>query len=168
MRKLKSFEVTLRFPNLDTIEKWELLCFSNASFSNLKSRSSQVLWCFYVVTTNTLLLHESKKKLKRVVKITLFAETLALEEALGSCFMIKLLLCGLANKEMHHDIFQIDCYNDNKSLEDTVNSIKTVTEKRLEVDVCIIREMIEKKQTSKCNNIILWIEFMNLYIYRDR
>ena len=41
MRKLKSVEVTFRFPNLDTIEKWELSCFSNASFSNLKSRSSQ-------------------------------------------------------------------------------------------------------------------------------
>ena len=86
------------------------------------------------------------KKLKRVVKSTLLAETLALEEALESCFMIKLLLCELVNKEMHHDLFLIDCYTDNKSLVDTINSTKTITEKRLEVDVCIIREMGEKNK----------------------
>ena len=106
-----------------------------------------------------------KKKIKRVGKITLFAETLALEEALESCFMIKLLLCGLANKEMHPDLFQIDCYNDNKSLEDTVNSIKTVTEKRLEVDVCIIREMIEK---NKLQSVIILFYELSLWIYIDR
>ena len=41
MGKLKSSEITLRFPNLGTIEKWKLLCFSDASFANLKRGSSQ-------------------------------------------------------------------------------------------------------------------------------
>ena len=39
-------------------------------------------------------------KLKRVVKNMLSAETLALEEALESSFMIKSILCKLLNKEM--------------------------------------------------------------------
>ena len=56
---------------------------------------------------------------------------------------------------MHPDIFLIYCYTDNKSLVETINSTKTLTEKRLKVDICIIREMIEKlqvKQISWCDS----------------
>ena len=47
---------------------------------------------------------------------------------------------------MHHDLFPIDCHTDSNSLVDTINSTKTVTEKHLEVDVCIIREITEKNE----------------------
>ena len=60
--------------------------------------------------------------------------------------MIKSLLCELLNKEMKSDLFPVYCYIDNKSLVDTINSTKTLTEKRLKVEVCIIREMIEKQE----------------------
>ena len=75
------------------------------------------------------------RKLKRVVKSTLSAETLALEQAPESCFMIWSLLCEVSNKEMHLHIFPIYCYTDNKSLVETVNSTKTLTEKRLKVEI---------------------------------
>ena len=68
--------------------------------------------------------------------------------------MIRSLLCEVSNKEMHLDIFPIYCYTDNKSLVETVNSTKFLTEKRLKVDICIIRELIEKhevKQISWCD-----------------
>ena len=58
-------------------------------------------------------------------------------------------------KEMYPDIFPIYCYTDNKSLVETVNSTKTLTENRLKVDICIIREMINKhevKQISCCDS----------------
>ena len=93
--------------------------------------------------------------MKRVVKSTLSAETFALEEALESSFMIRSLLCEVSNKETHPDIFLVHCYTDNKSLAETVNSTKTLTEKQLKVDICIIREMIEKqevKQISWCDS----------------
>ena len=60
--------------------------------------------------------------------------------------MIKSLLCELLNKDMKSDLFPVYCYTDNKSLDDTINSTKTLTEKRLKVDMCIIREIIEKQQ----------------------
>ena len=47
---------------------------------------------------------------------------------------------------MKSDLFPVYCYTNNKSLVDTNNSTKTLTEKRLKVDVCIIREMIEKQE----------------------
>ena len=91
--------------------------------------------------------------LKRVIKSMLSAETLALEEALQSSFMIKSLLFILLNKELKFDLFPIYCYTDNKSLVDTINSTKKFTEKRLKVDVCIITEMTEKK-SQKC--FVVW------------
>ena len=84
--------------------------------------------------------------MKRVVKSTLSAETLALEEALESSFMMRSLLCEVLNKEMDPVIFPIYCYTDNKSLVEMVNSTKTLTEKKLKVHICIIREMIEKHE----------------------
>ena len=85
----------------------------------------------------------------------LSAETLALGEALESSFMIRSLLCEVLNKEMDPVIFLIYCYTDNKSLVEMVNSTKTLTEKKLKVHICIIREMIEKhevKQISWCDS----------------
>ena len=35
-------------------------------------------------------------------------ETLAVKEALKSCFLIK-SLCELVNQKMYHDLFLIDC-----------------------------------------------------------
>ena len=95
------------------------------------------------------------KEFEEGSKCTFSAETLALEKALESCFMIENLLCEMSNKEMHPDIFPTYCYADNKSLVETVNSTKTSTEKRLKVDICIISEMIEKlqvKQISWCDS----------------
>ena len=47
---------------------------------------------------------------------------------------------------MKSDLFPVYCYTNNKSLVDTNNSTKTLTEKRPKVDLCIIREMIEKQE----------------------
>ena len=69
--------------------------------------------------------------------------------------MIRNLLCEVSNKEMHPDIFPIYCYTDKKSFVVTVNSTKTLTEKQLKVNICMIREMIEKhevKQISWCDS----------------
>ena len=39
----------------------------------------------------------------------------------------------------------IHCYIDNKSLLDSINSLKNVTEKRLRVDISYIREIVAKE-----------------------
>ena len=85
------------------------------------------------------------KKIQRVVKSTLAAETLALVEASEVCFMIRVILLEKYKKEPPSKTFPIHCFTDNKSLLDSVFSTKTLKEKRLKVDVCIIREMLEKK-----------------------
>ena len=144
IRKLKSLEVVLKFPNLGNLENVRIMCSSDASFANLKNGSSH--GGFIIFLCGNAPIAWKSNKLKGVVKSTLSAETLALEEALESSFMIKSLLCELLNKEMKSGLFQVYCYTDNKSLVDTINSTKALTEKRLKADVCIIREMTEKQE----------------------
>ena len=85
-------------------------------------------------------------KIKRVVKSTLTAETLALEQALEMCFMMKSFPCELLNKEISNKVLPIKCYADTKSLVDSIFSTKTLTEKRLKMDICIIRDMLSKNE----------------------
>ena len=54
--------------------------------------------------------------------------------------MIKSLRCELLKKEMRSGLFPVYCYTNNKSLVDTINLTKTLAEKCLKVDVCIIME----------------------------
>ena len=52
--------------------------------------------------------------------------------------MILSLLCEKVNKEMHHDLFSIDCYTDNTSLANTISSTKAIPEERLKVLMCVL------------------------------
>ena len=115
--------------------------------ANLKSGCSQGGFVIFLCGSGKDAPIEWKlNKLKRVVKSKLSAETLALEEALESSFIIKSLLCELLNKDMKSDLFPVYCSTHNKSLVCTINSTKTLIEKCLKVDVCIAREMIEKQE----------------------
>ena len=65
--------------------------------------------------------------------------------------MIRLILLEIYNKESNSELFPIHCYTDNKSLLDSLYSTKNLKEKRLKVDVCIIREMLDKKEIESIN-----------------
>ena len=65
--------------------------------------------------------------------------------------MIRLTLLELFMQKKESRLFPINCYTDNKSLLDSVYSTKTLKEKRLKIDVCIIREMLEKKEIESIN-----------------
>ena len=108
IRKLKSLEVVLKFPNLGNLENVRIMCFSDASFANLKSGSSRSGFIIFLCGSGEYApIGWKSNKLERVVKSALSAETLALEEALESSFMIKSLLCELLSKEMKSDLFPV-------------------------------------------------------------
>ena len=99
IRKLKSTEVVLPFPSLGNLESLYITCFSDASFANLKSGASQGGFVIFLCGNEKCLpIAWKSRKLKMIVKSTLSAETLALEEMLESCFMIRSLLCEVPNK----------------------------------------------------------------------
>ena len=148
IRKAKSESSGITIVNLENIALCSIICFSDASFANLKGSSSQGGYIIFLYRNEKSFSPIAWKscKLKRVVKSTLAAETLALEQALETCFMMKSFLCELLNKEISNEVLPIKCYVDNKSLVDSIFSTKTLSEKRLEIDICIIREMLNKNE----------------------
>ena len=60
--------------------------------------------------------------------------------------MMKSFLCELLNKEISNEVLPIKCYVDNKSLADSIFSTKTVTEKRLKIDIFIIHDMLNENE----------------------
>ena len=77
------------------------------------------------------------------MKSALTAETLALQ-VIDLAFMIKCLLLEISNLTMQNQILPIKCIIDSKSLYDVVYSSNNPTEKRLKVELCAIRESLEK------------------------
>ena len=72
-----------------------------------------------------MLLAWQSRKLKRVVKSTLTAETLAFQEAIEAAIMTKTVFLEILNVDAHNQIPRI------KSLHDAVYSTKTLTETQL-------------------------------------
>ena len=153
IRKLKSEKVVLQYPNLGNIELCSIICFSDAAFANLKNGSSQGGFIIFLCKSdkNYAPISWKSRKIQRVVRSTLAAETLAMEEALEECFIIQSMLLEIYKRDAKSGLFPIHCYTDSKSLLESVHSTKTLKEKRLKADVCVIREMLEKKEIESIN-----------------
>ena len=91
------------------------------------------------------------KKLKRIVRSTLFAETYALLDAIDDCIFVRRLTTQLLGVE--DDDIIIKCYTDSKTLVDNSVSDKLVDDKRLRDEIACLKE------TLKLDNVSLsWVD----------
>ena len=153
IRKLKSQQIVLQVPNLMCVEECSIICFACVAFANLKKSSSQGGYIIFLCKDQKKYAPISwkPKKIQRVVKSTVRAETWALQKAIETCYMIRAISLELYKRETESGLFPIHCYTGSKHLLNWGHSTKTSKEKRLKVDVCIIREMLEKKGISSVN-----------------
>ena len=80
-------------------------------------------------------------KIKRVVRSTLAAETLSLQEGLETAYYYRQMveeILGLESKTI-----PIEAYIDNKSVIEAILSTRMVDDKRLRVDVAAIQELLK-------------------------
>ena len=94
---LKSTEVVLSFLKIEAIASTALIWFSDASFGNLKCGGSQGGMIKEGSNGKDMPVTWQSRKLRRVVKSTLTAETLALQEVSEVAFMIKCTLLEILN-----------------------------------------------------------------------
>ena len=91
VKNLRKEDVCLKFPRLGEIYKCSLVSYSDASFANLPGCSSQggsiVFLCDESGKAIPLSWHS--KKLKRVVKSTTGAETMALLDGIEDCLLVR-------------------------------------------------------------------------------
>ena len=146
LKKLKD-DVTISFPKLNFSTNLKLLVYADASYANLKDGGSQGGYVIFM--TDGLMVSPiawQSKRIKRVVKSTLAAETLALVEASEASLWIQCVIKEVLNEEL-----SAECFTDSKSLYEASYSMTNLLDKRLRIDIAIIREMLEKKEIEKVN-----------------
>ena len=151
IKRVKSDKISLNFPKLK-LDEMKLEVHSDASFNNLPNGGSQggyiVLLCDD--DGNAAPIQWQSKRIKRVVKSTLAAECLALEEAVDYAYYVKCMIMEILN--ITADKIRMDCYIDNKSLHDVLHSsTNSSTDKRLVQDISLIKEMMNKNEINSVN-----------------
>ena len=155
LRKGNMFEGFMYFPNLGDISNCKLVAYSDASHANLSDgcASAGGFVVFLVGENNqSCPLYWESKKIRRVVKSTLAAETLAATDAVDMAFYLGNVLSQVLYNE-DKNVIPIQLVVDNYSLYENVYSTKNVTEKRLRIDLAILKQMVNEG-----NLKIIWTE----------
>ena len=155
--KAKNENIFLRFGLPGPIENFKIFCYNDSSLGNLKDGGSQGGFIIYLVGENNASspIMWRSKRLRRVVKSAMAAETLIQVEAAEACFWLANLFSEILYcKSNSENKIQIECYTDNHQLYDSVYSIRPIQDKRLQIEIALLREMINKNEITKIN----WIE----------
>ena len=144
MKKLVDIASFVRYPALDSdMSKWKIITFTDAALHNLadghSSTAGRVIFLGDTFDKCCTLSWKSNK-IKRVVRSTLAAEALSLQEGIEESLYLQQLLVELLDVKV-----PISAYIDNKSTLDAVNSTKLVDDKRLIVDIAAIQEELREK-----------------------
>ncbi|KAA8492079.1 Copia protein [Porphyridium purpureum] len=146
-RNVVGLDTKLLVPNLST--KLALRVYSDAAFGNNEDLSSQVGYCVILCDNNGtgVPLLWTSKKTRRIVRSVLGAEVLALSDALDAGLYVKALLHSLKQQvELH-------LFTDSKCIFDSVTTSRVTTEKRLALDLAVIREAFQRQEIAR----ICWI-----------
>ena len=140
----------LKYPNLGNSCSWRLVLFTDASFANCDDSGTQGGYFIFLQTTRALTNHGNccllawrSNKIRRIARSTLAAEALAFIEGLDMAFYLKKLLTETLGIDL-----PLLCLTDNKSLVESIYSTKSVTDKRLRIDISYIRSALNEDAKS--------------------
>lgn len=156
VKKMGMVECNMKFPDLGDLKKVELVALSDASHANLPDGfSSAGGFIVFLIgeNGNSCPLAWEAKKIRRVVKSTLAAETLAASDAVDTCYYLGSMLSEILFNVHDKNVIPITCYVDNYSLFENAHSTKNVTEKRLRIDLAALKELVKEGQVT-----LKWLE----------
>ena len=137
LRDMKSDKVALKFCHLDQ-KSLKLIVFADASYANLTDGGSQGGHIMFLCDKHGRCapISWASKRIKRVARSTLSAETQSVLEAVDTAHLVKMFLSDILGQEI-----SVTLYTDNKSLTDAINTTNLVQDRRLRVDLASLREM---------------------------
>ena len=151
LKNLCNEDIKVRTPELE-YRNFKFTSYSDASYANLTDDGSQGAHVIFLTNNTGLKLSPigwKSKRIKRVVKSTLADKVLSLVEAAESYSWLQNLLNEITGMEK----LNIECKTDGQSVFNAVHSMTALLDKRLRVDVAILREMIGKGKIKK----VIWV-----------
>ena len=151
LQKAKKEDVSLHFGG--TMSNLHIKVYNDSSFGNLCDGGSQGGYIIFLEDGNGTCspIMWRSKRLQRVVKSTMAGETLIQVEAAEAAFWLSHLIIEICGKSVFDTI---TCYTDSRQLFEAVYSIKQITDRRLRIDISLLKEMLERKEIGS----IVWIE----------
>ena len=149
--RIKSTEINLFFPRLSSLENCTIECYADAAFRNLPSKGSQggiIIFLKDEKGQKCPIIWQSKKQ-DRVADSTLTAETLALLEGAK----VSIYLAAIFKQIFRIEKLKINCFSDNKSLTDSLTSLKQVKDRSLRLETVVLGNMLEREDITK----VSWI-----------
>ena len=140
IKLLKRKDVSIKHHSLGNLKNLKFILYSDASHKNLFNGSSQGGYIVFIISDDSEFatpLIWCSKKLKRIVRSTLFAETYAFLEATDSCIFLRRMTSQLLNIEN----IKIECYVDSQTLCDSIVSNKLNEDKRLRHEIECLKEL---------------------------
>ena len=149
IRKIKTKESKLVFPNLGTVDDLKIVAFTDA-YANLPDGTSSAGG--YVILLVGLNNHANtlswaSNKIKCIVKGTTALEALSLVNDLEEAVYLQTIICNMFN--IHAREIPIEAIIDNKNLHSIIYSTKLISEKRLGIDIATIKEMLSQGEVNK-------------------
>ena len=150
--RVKNERMRIFFPKLLPIGSCHLECYTDASFAKLPDGGSQGAVIVFLKDEhgNRCPLYWRSRKLRRVVKSTFAAETMALLEGAETAVYLASILEEITGCKK----IPITCLVDNKSLVDALRSSNKIEDTRLRVDIAVLDDMISRKEICEVN----WVD----------
>ena len=144
IKKAKYNDVFLHFPVLD-LDDVKVRCYADASFGNLPDGGSQGgIYTEMVSGSKSAPIDWQSKRLTRTPKSTLAAETIAMVEGFESAYLISTLLSEILNNNTKP--VPVEAFTDCYSLYEAAHSTTSVTDKRLRIEIAILREGLSRNE----------------------
>ena len=153
IKYVKNDDSNILVPRFSNIKDFKLCVYTDASYDNLPYGGSQGGHIIFLSDSynNSCPIAWRSTKIKRVVKSTLAAETLAFVDGAEQAFLMSNLIAEIIyNKKKLH--LTIECRTDNKSLFQAYRTLKTLSDSRLNVEMAIVRQMLEREEIE-----LVWI-----------
>lgn len=149
LRRLQEGNSFVIFPAMK-LEEASLIIFTDAAHANLNDGlSSTAARVVFLVDKSgrcsTLAWHANK--IKRVVRSTIAAEALSLEEGIEEAIFLRHMIWNLIS--MPTESLPIIAIVDNKSVVEAVHSTKMVDDKRLRLNIGAIKQALVEKEVSR-------------------
>ena len=135
----------LVFPRLGDPRSWRFNVYTDASLANLSSDGTQAGYLVFLQGefNRKSIISWRSNRLRRVVRSTICAETLACVNALEMALFCKKIL-----EEMTGLSAPLHAITDIKSLVDAVYSTKIPQDKRLRIEISSLRSMVENSEVA--------------------
>ena len=149
IRKAKARLVSLNYSIDFDLKSICIIGYTDASFGNLSGGGSQGAFIIFLVDSSGRAspVTWQSRRIRRAANSTLAAECIAAVEAAEACIHLQTLLKEIlhqSNAEINMMPISILC--DNRSLVDAVQISTAVQNRRLQIEVGILREMLQKSE----------------------